>query len=339
VRATTRFLVDWLGLNLDEITLETAPRVPKHIRERLPVGTDALYEQLGALTNTEIWFCNHGNVATFDRCEARTTQGRFRWVPYLFDDVASLDATAARLGLAPPRLLDDAREVVATALRRVKDLGAVAVKGGAYAYVLSRPFAPDVRNVERFAECRAKFDAGTEQIGDAIAVTDALTVVAAKAAGEVGLPLQIHVGLIWSASGPTRIPEIMDLTPLFYHCPRTVFVVLHGGYPRTDDLAYVAATMTNVRAELNWVPNWAGLSFSDVMGRWIDMIPCDRILYGSDAGGLTSCAHDMVTRRALAEALEARIQRGLLSTRMALEIAEHVLRINAIATYPLAPAA
>ncbi|NLD45145.1 MAG: hypothetical protein GX657_16820, partial [Chloroflexi bacterium] len=76
-------------------------------------------------------------------------------------------------------------------------------------------------------------------------------------------------------------------------------------------------------------------SFRDVIGRWIDMIPCDRILYGSDAGGLTACVHDAITRQGLAEALEERVERGLFSRRMALEIADAVLCSNSIATYGL----
>jgi predicted TIM-barrel fold metal-dependent hydrolase len=183
---------------------------------------------------------------------------------------------------------------------------------------------------------KEKLDRGVADRADAIAFADALTVILCQEAGTVGLPVQVHVGLIWSAGGPTRIPEIMDLTPLFHICPRTTFVIFHGGYPRTDDLAHVAATMSNVRAEFNWVPFWSGMDFARLIGKWIDMVPNDRILYGTDAGGfVVSSTHDVITREGLAEALSLRIQRGYLSRRVALEIAANILRNNAIGTYPL----
>ena len=158
----------------------------------------------------------------------------------------------------------------------------------------------------------------------------------AEAAGEVGLPIQIHVGLIWTArNGPTRLPNICELTPVFYAYPKTTFVIFHGGYPYTDQLAYIAATMSNVRAEFNWVPFWSGMDFANMIGNWIDMIPNDRILYGTDGDGLVCVAHDMVTRTGLAQALQLRIEDGNLSKTLALQLAANILRNNAIDAYSL----
>ncbi len=336
VRAMTRFVREHLGLDFDEITLDNAPDIVAMLRQRAPVGTDALYAHIGDLSNTDVWFCNHGNLATLDRCCERTTRGRFRWVPYAFSDARSLDATARDMGYEPPRTASEIREVMHAILVKAKSLGAVAIKGGAFAYSLMRPFAPDVSNEKRLESLKAGLDLGYATRQDALAFSDALAVVTCDVAGQVGLPVQIHVGLIWSASGPTRIPEIMDLTPLFYRCAETTFVVFHGGFPRSDDLAHVAATMSNVRAEFNWVPYWAGADFAHLIGRWIDMIPNDRILYGTDAGGFpVTPTHDWLTREALAVAFAERIQRGLLSRRLAREIAAGILRNNAIDTYAL----
>ena len=84
-----------------------------------------------------------------------------------------------------------------------------------------------------------------------------------------------------------------------------------------------------------WVPFWSGLDFPRFIGKWIDMIPNDRILYGTDGSGFAGAAHDLVTREGLAEALTERVQRGYLSRKLALEIAARMLRNNAIATYCL----
>ncbi|MDO8685824.1 MAG: amidohydrolase family protein, partial [Clostridiales bacterium] len=204
-----------------------------------------------------------------------------------------------------------------------------------FAYDLDRPFAPDLNNLKKAGAAKQKLDSCKGDNYDRIILQDALAVMCVEAAGIAGIPVQIHVGLIWTANGPTRIPEIKELIPLFYNFSDTTFVILHGGYPRTDDLAYIAATMTNVRAEFNWVPLWVGKDFPGFMSRWIDMIPNDRILYGTDGSGFMTVVHDMVTREGLAEALELRINKGYLSEHIALQIAANILRNNAIDTYKL----
>lgn len=336
IRAVTRLLHQEFDFAPDEITLENAAELIARMRRRVPTGTEALYRYFVGLTNTELYFCNHGNLSHLESHNPGTTRGLFRWVPYCFHDAATLNAVAAKLGLEPPQTEQAVREVMTRTLRRAKELGAVAVKGGAFAYAVNRPFAPDVRNLNRLAEAKSRLDRGAPDPGDAIIVADALAVITAQQAGEVGLPQQIHVGLIWSArDGPTRVPEIGALTPLFYACPQTIFVIFHAGYPRTDDLAYLATTVSNVRAEFNWAPFWAGLDFPQMIGKWIDMIPNDRMLYGTDASGWAAPAHDMITREGLAEALEARISRGYLSRSLAREVAANILRNNAIAVYGL----
>lgn len=83
------------------------------------------------------------------------------------------------------------------------------------------------------------------------------------------------------------------------------------------------------------MPYWAGERFAEVIGQWIDMIPNDRMLYGTDSAGLSCLTHDMVTREGLAQALEVRVSRGGLSKPAALQIAANLLRNNAIDVYSL----
>jgi hypothetical protein len=266
-RVMTQLFRQEFGFEGEQITLQNAARLIEEIRCRVPIGTDAFNEYFAHLSNTEVWFCNHGNLARFDTYTPQTTRGLFRWVPYCFSDAATLNETANKLGLDQPKTEAAIRDVMVAALRKVQELGAVAVKGGAFAYSLSRPFAPDVKSLEALPAAMRRMDRGVGGKADSIVVADALSVITSQAAGMVGLPMQIHVGLIWSASGPTRIPEIMELTPLFHAWRETTFVIFHGAYPRTDDLAHVAATMANVRAEFNLVPYWAGLDFSHLVGK------------------------------------------------------------------------
>ena len=329
-RAMTRFYQQVFGFEHDEITAENAGPLAERMNAEVPRDTDAFYEYLGRLSNCEVWFSNTGGWNTAD---PRVTRGKFRWLPVLRTTAKDLDEAATRYGLERPTSLEGMRAAIVKWVEEAKASGAIALKGGAFAYAVHRPFAPDIRSLKEAPAAKARIDAGKGDEKDEWIVQDAGTILGAEVGGEFGLPVQIHVAPLWTARGPTRLCEIMDLTPLFYACPNTTFIVLHGAYPRTEDLADVTATMSNVRAELNWVAFLAGLDYPNLLGKWIDGMPNDRILYGTDGGGLYCALHDMLTREALAEALELRIRKGFLSERIALEIAAKILRNNAIDTY------
>ena len=331
-RAWTRFYQRTFGFEHDEVTAENAGPLAERMTAEVPTDTDEFYEYLGRLTNCEVWFSNTGG---FNTADPRVTRGRFRWLPVFRTGAAALDEIAEAYGMERPRTIEAMREGILKWLEQARASGAVGLKGGAFAYQVDRPFAPDVASLKEAPAAKERIDAGKGDRNDERIVQDAGAILAAEVCGELNLPVQIHVGPLWTAMGPTRLCEVMDLTPLFHVCPKTTFVVLHGAYPRTEDLAVVAATVSNVRAEMNWVAYIAGLDFPNVLGTWIDIIPNDRIIYGTDGGGLYCAVHDMLTREALAEALEARIQRGFLSERIALEIAVKILRNNAIDTYGL----
>lgn len=334
VRSLTRFYRETFGFEPDEITEANAGPLVGRIRATVPTGTAPFHEYLARLTNTEVWLCNHG--WSEDDYDARVEGGRFRWVPYVFPGLDDVCAWATEQGRDRPDSAERVMEVMVAKLRRWKERGIVAIKSGAFAYRIRRPFAPDVRSLEHLDGAIARRYAQRPESQDHRVLEDGLTILCARAAGAAGLPVQIHVGLLWSANrGPTRIPEVMDLTPLIHACPDTTFVLFHAAYPRTDDLAHVTATMSNVRAEFNWAPFWAGLDFPNMIGRWIDMIPNDRILYGTDSAGFVMSAHDRVAREGLAAALDERVRRGLLSKCLALDIAANILRNNAIDTYGL----
>ena len=332
VRAFVRMLHKYFGFEDQEVTLENAPELIRRIREKFPEDTEGYYKCLGELSNTEVYLCNHGEVENYDE---RTTQGRFRWVPYIQLNSDKLNEISQGFGLPTPTTLEEMEDVVQRYIHVAKAGGAVAIKGGAFAYVLDRPFAPDPENLNKAEQTKKRLDAGKGDKQDSVIVEDALSVLCARAAGREGIPVQIHAGLIWTAWGPTRIPLVKELSPFIYSVPETTFVLFHGGFPHPDDLAHLAATMTNVRAELNWMPYWAGERFAEVIGQWIDMIPNDRMLYGTDSAGLSCLTHDMVTREGLAQALEVRVSRGGLSKPAALQIAANLLRNNAIDVYSL----
>ena len=133
VRAFVRMLHKYFGFEDQEVTLENAPELIRRIREKFPEDTEGYYKCLGELSNTEVYLCNHGEVENYDE---RTTQGRFRWVPYIQLNSDKLNEISQGFGLPTPTTLEEMEDVVQRYIHVAKAGGAVAIKGGAFAYVL-----------------------------------------------------------------------------------------------------------------------------------------------------------------------------------------------------------
>lgn len=333
IRAMTRMYKEVFGFKHDCITLDNAHELVQTIKSSFELDTENIYKKLSQLSNTEIWFCNHGNPSSYVE---RMTIDRFRWVPYFSPTYRYINNLASSYQLDNPSTIAEIEQIIGSYLRNAQAKHRiVAIKGGAYAYQLDRPFAPNPQHIKKLLDSKIKLDKGVGDKQDRIIVEDALMFLTAKIAGMLGLPVQIHTGLIWTCKGPSRIPNVMDLTPLFYECPETKFILLHGAYPQVNEIAHLAATVSNVYAELSWVPFWAGIDFPRILGTWIDMIPNNKLLYGSDAGGLISLTHDRLTREALSMVFTSRINQGYYSKALALETGKNILRDNAIHVYNL----
>ena len=144
------------------------------------------------------------------------------------------------------------------------------------------------------------------------------------------LPFQIHTGHARiQGSNPMLLVDLIDANP------KTKFVLLHGGFPWVSEAGLIAMRYRNVWIDSVWLPTLSYTVARRAFQEWLDMVPSDRIMWGSDtqqAEGLYAATE--FTRQCLAEALAEKVQRGELREEHAVRIGRQVMRDNALELFP-----
>ena len=101
-----------------------------------------------------------------------------------------------------------------------------------------------------------------------------------------GLPLQVHTGF---GDGDVRLvdaePILLDdllRTPVASAAP---VVLIHGGFPWHEQVAYLAAVRPMVWAEYSLANLMSPTTTADRLLRVVDLAPTDRVLLGTDGHG------------------------------------------------------
>lgn len=317
------------------------------------------------------WVLDQLNIETMFANRVAMGQGlvspRFRWVSFVDALIFPLNNEAARRtnpdhrGLYPPeerllkRYLSDLKvrtlpltldlylkQVVTPTLERQKRNGAVAVKFEA-AYLRPLDFDhPD----ERIARATyARYARGGEPSAPNYKILqDFLFYYVAREAGRLGMAVHIHcfagagANYIQKGSNPMLLETAFNDPTL----RKTNFVVIHGGYPYTKEMA-------GLLIKPNVYADFSGQTFflyprelSGVLRNWMELYP-DKILFGTDAfsfgpevdWGEVAWLSNTSARQALTLALSGMIADGEVDRVRALELAGMVLRENAIRLYGL----
>jgi predicted TIM-barrel fold metal-dependent hydrolase len=170
-------------------------------------------------------------------------------------------------------------EAVGRAMEEAASRGWVGFKT-ILAYRTGLAVNPDVTRQE--AEASLRSDVPVRRRGKAC--RDLILREALAIAADLGLPFQIHTGIGDSElrlveSNPLLLEELL-------HSPQGAagrIVLIHGSYPWTDELAYLAATRPNVWADLSLSNIFSPLRTADRLLRLVDLAPTDRILLATDA--------------------------------------------------------
>ncbi len=293
---------------------------------------------------------------------------RFRWVPYADALLFPLDNSAGKarnpdrealfgmaedlqkqylqatgLSALPPTMDEYLGKVVLPTLERQRKEGAVAIKFEA-AYLRSLDFQPAEKRgaslvYSRFAR------GGVPGADEYRLLQDFLFGTIAAEAGRLGLAVHIHTGL---GCGEYFFDDGADpflLSPVL-NDPRlraTNFVLLHGGAPNERHIASLILK-PNVYADLSVQELlYSPAELARTLRPWLEMMP-ERVLFGTDAGPFspgvdweeTTWIGSHQARRALATALSGMVKDGVITRDRAKEIANAVLRGNALALYHLA---
>ncbi len=149
------------------------------------------------------------------------------------------------------------------------------------------------------------------------------------------LPFQIHTGLArLQGSNPMLLLDLIEGNP------KTKFILFHGGFPWTDETGAIVFTEMHHHARNVWLdsvflPSVSYSAAERAYDEWLDLMPSDRIMWGSDqidAEGIYAATE--FTRRCLAEVLTERVIRGDLRYEDARRIGKQVLRDNALEMFP-----
>ena len=334
--------------------LETKQRVVREQGEKFPAW---VLDQLGI----ETMFANRVAMGK------GLVVPRFRWVSFVDALIFPLSNEAAKrsnhdyrgfypgeekllkrylasAGLAAmPSTLDAyLAKVVTATLESEKRDGAIAVKFEA-AYLRKLDF--DEAGIASARRVYARYIRGGEpSAADYKTLQDFLFRYIAREAGRLGLAVHIHVisgaGGYYRQSGsnPLLLESVFNDESL----RKTNFVIIHGGYPFTKETASLMSK-PNVYADFSAQTFFVyPRELSEVLRNWLEAYP-DKILFGTDAFSFgpevdwpeVAWLSNTSARQALALALTGMMNDHEISRAQALELANMVLRGNAIKLYNL----
>lgn len=340
-----------------------------HIRELL-AAKQSVVKQRGE--GTPAWILDQLNIETMFANRVAMGRGltepRFRWVA--FDDalIFPLNNEVAKrsnpdykgfypaeerllkrymsdlnVRSLPPTVEIYMKTIVTPTLERQKRNGAVAVKFEA-AYLRKLDF--DNPDAAKAGLTYARYVRGGEPpASDYKALQDFLFYYIARECGRLGLAVHIHcisgAGGFYRQSGSN--PLLLESAFNDPDLRKTNFVVIHGGYPFTKEMA-------SLMSKPNVYGDFSAQTFftyprelSEILRNWLESYP-DKILFGTDAfsfgpevdWGEVAWLSNTTAREALAIALTGMMNDGEIDRARAIELARMVLHDNAAKLYGIA---
>jgi len=153
---------------------------------------------------------------------------------------------------------------------------------------------------------------------------------------ENDLPVQIHTGYLAGNGNTLDNGQPVKLNNLFLKYPQAKFSLFHGGFPWTGEYAALGKMFPNVYLDLVWLPQISREEAVNSLDVMLDCVPYNKFFWGGDCGlieesvGSLEFAKDVVS-----EVLAKRVNRGLLTEDLALEIVDRIFRENAIEVFEL----
>lgn len=160
-------------------------------------------------------------------------------------------------------------------------------------------------------------------------LSDYIACIVFRMAGVLNVPVQIHTGSIW---GDFNMPNISPehLAPIITAFPQTKFDLLHGGDPFYGTIALMGGAFPNVYLNLSTMPNTSYSDFKHWLSIFLERVPSHKISLGWDEFAPEMVVGDAIhTRDVVAAVLAEKIDNGLYSYDLALEIAHDIMHRTA----------
>jgi len=185
---------------------------------------------------------------------------------------------------------------------------------------------------DRFDSVRGSFDG---RLDDRALISHCLH-RASRIAASYGAPVQFHTGF----GDRDAHPEYVNPTYLYDYLavhPDTPVVLLHGGYPYVQAAGYVTSTFSNAYLDLSLANPFIQHGVEPMFRQALETVPATKLLYGSDAFTTPEMflfAAERV-RTDLTIVLEDLVKGGFYTEAYAQDVAEMILRENALNLYNL----
>ncbi|MDE2126070.1 MAG: amidohydrolase family protein [Armatimonadetes bacterium] len=181
---------------------------------------------------------------------------------------------------------------------------------------------------------------GVAVAGDQLVLGDAMLARGAELAAQYKLPLKIHTGY-YAGNGPMPMEwiEPQGLWQLVAEHPETDFVLMHTGWPYTEELVALVKHMPNAWADFCWAWSINPYRTRDVARSLLHSVPLNKVLgFGGDAWWpQASAAYARQARRELEGVLSLEQETGFITEKQATTIADRWLFQNAIDLFRLTP--
>lgn len=233
-------------------------------------------------------------------------------------------------GAALPMTLVEYVDFVTASLDRRRSEGFVGLKI-ASAYVRTLHFERTDRTTAE-AAWRTLSSSATISPAAHKALADHLAFLIMEWAVAHAMPVQIHTGFGHTEPGlriSTADPLLLE--PLLGDpALNTLKVILiHGGFPYSSHLTALAQMHGNVHLDYSWMPYLQHHVMGRVLEEWLELLPANRVLYGTDTGSPElHVSSTQRARRSLDSVLEGGVRDGLWNMRQAGWLAERVMHQN-----------
>ncbi len=148
-------------------------------------------------------------------------------------------------------------------------------------------------------------------------------------AAKLNIPLQCHTGL-----GLLDKTNALNLLSMINSNPETRFVLFHGSFPWTDDLAGLLHACPNVYCDICWLPLLSPTTAEDMLHQAIEIATADKVCWGCDTWtSEESYGAKLAMQSVLANVMAQKIKRGYLNIDDAKIIIKNILYANPKSLY------
>ncbi len=153
---------------------------------------------------------------------------------------------------------------------------------------------------------------------------------------DYNLPVQIHTGYLSGNGNDLSNGEPMKLNNLFLKFPEAKFILFHGGFPRTGEVAALGKMFPNVYLDLVWLPQISREEAINALDVMLDCVPYNKFFWGGDCQLIEESVGSLeFAKDVVAVVLAKRVKRGVLTREVATEILDRIFYRNAIEVFSL----